>query len=385
MSGRDRLADFRAQSNNQGYGGQQQQQQYGGNQYGQQYGGQQQQYGGQQQQYGGQQQQYGGQQQQYGGQQNQYHQQDESRFAQQNQYSPPAQYGNQQQPSSPSRYEMSSVSQQSSGDDMNAFFGEVSSIQDDIAKIEQNINKIENLHNQSLNGVSSDEQNSRNNMELERATSDTTALSNRTKKRIKDIELQNLRLANSPEIQIRRTQAASLKEKFLKTLRRYQSAESEARRNYQGRMERQYKIVNPNATPDEISQVVESDNPQIFAQSVLQSNRYGDANRALREVQSRHDDIKKIEKTILELHQLFIDMETLVTEQAEVMNQIEEHTQQADIHLETGNKEVDVAIVNAKGARRKKWICLIISLIILIIIVVVVLFQLHVVGGPKSK
>lgn len=57
-----------------------------------------------------------------------------------------------------------------------------------------------------------------------------------------DIELANLRLANSPEIQIRRTQAGSLKEKFLKTLRRYQSAESEARKKYQGRMERQYKI-----------------------------------------------------------------------------------------------------------------------------------------------
>lgn len=57
-----------------------------------------------------------------------------------------------------------------------------------------------------------------------------------------DIELANLRLANSPDIQIRRTQAASLKEKFLKTLRRYQSSESEARKKYQGRMERQYRI-----------------------------------------------------------------------------------------------------------------------------------------------
>jgi hypothetical protein len=37
----------------------------------------------------------------------------------------------------------------------------------------------------------------------------------------------------------------------------------------------------------------------FFFSQVLQSTRYGDANRALREVQSRHDDIKKIEKTIL--------------------------------------------------------------------------------------
>ncbi|KAG0212172.1 Plasma membrane t-SNARE, secretory vesicle fusion [Mortierella sp. GBA30] len=347
------------------------QQQYGNNQY-----------GGQQQQYGNNQ--YGGNQyaQQPGnqyGQNNQYGQQ--SQFAQQNQYSQqqPSQYGGRQQPSSPARIEMTSVQQNNNGgSDMNAFFSEVTSIQEDITKIEQNISKIEELHDVSLNGVATEEQASRTNRQLEGITADTTQLSNRTKKRIKDIELANLRLANSPDIQIRRTQAASLKEKFLKTLRRYQSSESEARKKYQGRMERQYKIVRPDATPQEIAQAMESDNQQIFAQSVLQSTRYGDANRALREVQSRHDDIKKIEKTILELHQLFIDMETLVTEQAEVLNTIEENTQQTDVHLETGNKEVDVAIVNARGARKKKWICLIITVILLIIIAIIVLEKLGV-------
>jgi syntaxin 1B/2/3 len=66
-------------------------------------------------------------------------------------------------------------------------------------------------------------------------------------------------------------------------------------------------------------------------------------------------------------------METLVTEQAEVMNTIEENTQHADTHLETGNKEVDIAISSAISARKKKWICFFITLVILIIIVIVVL------------
>lgn len=69
---------------------------------------------------------------------------------------------------------------------------------------------------------------------------------------------------------------------------------------------------------------------------------------------------------------MFIDMETLVTEQAVVMNTIEENTQQTDVHLETGNKEVDVAIVNARGARRKKWICLFITILILVIVGIIV-------------
>lgn len=114
-----------------------------------------------------------------------------------------------------------------------------------------------------------------------------------------DIELANLRRGNTPDDQIRRTQAVTLKEKFLGTLRRYQTSESEARRKYQARMERQYKIgefctlqtvitncqddplltlqlyssrlssiVRPEATQEEVAQALESDNQQVFAQSV---------------------------------------------------------------------------------------------------------------------
>ena len=62
-----------------------------------------------------------------------------------------------------------------------------------------------------------------------------------------------------------------------------------------------------------------------------------------------------------------------MTDQGVVMNTIEENTQQTDTQLESGNQQVETAISSARGARKKKWICLIISIIILIIIVVIVL------------
>ena len=40
----------------------------------------------------------------------------------------------------------------------------------------------------------------------------------------------------------------------------------------------------------------------------MNSNRYGEARSAYREVQERHADIKKIEKTLTELAQLFNDV-----------------------------------------------------------------------------
>lgn len=41
---------------------------------------------------------------------------------------------------------------------------------------------------------------------------------------------------------------------------------------------------------------------------LMNSNRYGEATSAYREVQERHEDIKKIERTITELAQLFNDV-----------------------------------------------------------------------------
>ena len=40
----------------------------------------------------------------------------------------------------------------------------------------------------------------------------------------------------------------------------------------------------------------------------MNSNRYGEAKSAYREVQERHEDIKKIERTLTELAQLFNDV-----------------------------------------------------------------------------
>lgn len=40
----------------------------------------------------------------------------------------------------------------------------------------------------------------------------------------------------------------------------------------------------------------------------MNSNRYGESRAAYREVQERHEDIKRIEKTLGELAQLFNDV-----------------------------------------------------------------------------
>ncbi|KAG0310011.1 hypothetical protein BGZ99_000720 [Dissophora globulifera] len=71
----------------------------------------------------------------------------------------------------------------SSASDTNTFFNEVAAIQNDITSLEQNITQIEELHDVSLNSVSSEDHTVQR--KLEQVTADTTQLSNRIKKSIK--------------------------------------------------------------------------------------------------------------------------------------------------------------------------------------------------------
>lgn len=47
---------------------------------------------------------------------------------------------------------------------------------------------------------------------------------------------------------------------------------------------------------------------QIFSQALLNTSQYGASQAAYKEVQERHQDIERIEKTLVELAELFNDV-----------------------------------------------------------------------------
>ena len=97
----------------------------------------------------------------------------------------------------------------------------------------------------------------------------------------------------------------------------------------------------------------------------MTSTRHGEARSALREVQSRHQDIQKIERTITELAQLFNEMSIMIEVQESAIDNIETKAQETETQMEGGLQATEQAVVKARSARRKKWYC--IGLIVLII------------------
>jgi len=255
------------------------------------------------------------------------------------------------------------------GDGMSAFYSEISSIQDSLRTFNENVDRIGDLHSRSLN-TTDDSTAQRNAAQLDELVQDTSALSATLKRRIQALAKQG---GAGRDGQIRKQQTNLVKTKFVEGIQRYQQVEQQYRQRSKQRMERQFKIVKPDATPEEIREVVNDDGGgQIFSQALLNSNQYGAGKAAYKEVQERHQDIKRIEQTLAELAQLFNDMSILVEQQDEQIDVIQDQATKVDTDVEAGLGFTDKAVTSAKAARKKRWICFILLLVILIIIAIIV-------------
>ena len=90
----------------------------------------------------------------------------------------------------------------------------------------------------------------------------------------------------------------------------------------------------------------------------MTSNRLGQSQSALRAVQGRHEAIQKIERQMIELAQLFQDMESAVVQQEAAVEVIDQKAEETHVNVSQGRVQIDQAVVKAAAARRKKWICL---------------------------
>ncbi|KAK1122514.1 syntaxin-1A-like isoform X2 [Acipenser oxyrinchus oxyrinchus] len=92
--------------------------------------------------------------------------------------------------------------------------------------------------------------------------------------------------------------------------------------------------------------------------------------QAMNEIETRHTEIIKLENSIRELHDMFVDMAMLVESQGELVNNIEKNVMSSVDYVERAKEETKKA-VSLKGKSRRKMlfigICLAVTLAILLI------------------
>ena len=97
--------------------------------------------------------------------------------------------------------------------------------------------------------------------------------------------------------------------------------------------------------------MLDSESGPIFAQQILASGQ-PETKKTLQEIKNRHQELQKLEKSIVELHQLFLDMAVLVEAQGEVINEIDQNVEQAVNYTAEGYRQMKKAVVYQKRARK---------------------------------
>lgn len=78
-------------------------------------------------------------------------------------------------------------------------------------------------------------------------------------------------------------------------------------------------------------------------------------------MRARHEEIQKIERDLVELSQMFNDLDALVVQQEAPVTEIERRAGDVSENVVKGNEEIKGAIDKAKARNRKKWWCVLIS------------------------
>jgi t-SNARE complex subunit (syntaxin) len=186
----------------------------------------------------------------------------------------------------------------------------------------------------------------------------------------------------SSDMRIRRTQQAKQAKRFIELMKKYQDMQNLYKSKYRAQLERQYLIVKPMATREELDRVVGADGANVLTQQML----FSMANKALAQTQltemkERHHEIVTIEKSIQEIHEMFMDMALIVDQQGELIDRLGEHVENTLEYTQKGASQVEAAVASKRRSQRIKWILSIIGLVLLIIIGVTLWIEL---GGSKS-
>lgn len=258
---------------------------------------------------------------------------------------------------------------------MDNFFQTVAIVGTNIDKISQDVEQVKKIHSAMLSAAVQDQEVKE---ELERLMVDVKKTSNLVRVKLKEMEHsinqqdQDAGYNNYAEARIRRCQHSTLARKFVEVMSDYNTTQSDYREKCKARIQRQLEITGKAKTYEEVEEMLEGGDPAIFTSDIVIETQQ--ARQALGDIEARHRDIINLEKSIQELHDMFVDMAMLVESQGEMIDRIEYNVEQAVDFVQSAKSDTKKAVKYQSKARRKKImiiICLVVLVAILVTIVVI--------------
>ncbi|TFJ97882.1 solute carrier family 2, facilitated glucose transporter member 4 [Platysternon megacephalum] len=234
---------------------------------------------------------------------------------------------------------------------MDEFFEQVEEIRGCIEKLSEDVEQVKKQHSAILAAPNPDE---KTKQELEDLTADIKKTANKVRSKLKAIE-QSIEQEeglnrSSADLRIRKTQHSTLSRKFVEVMTEYNATQSKYRDRCKDRIQRQLEITGRTTTNEELEDMLESGKLAIFTDDIKMDSQM--TKQALNEIETRHNEIIKLETSIRELHDMFVDMAMLVESQGEMIDRIEYNVEHSVDYVERAVSDTKKAVKYQSKARR---------------------------------
>mmetsp|Transcript_14648 Transcript_14648/g.26544 ORF Transcript_14648/g.26544 Transcript_14648/m.26544 type:complete len:313 (-) Transcript_14648:56-994(-) len=268
--------------------------------------------------------------------------------------------------------EMGKVEEQPSH--MSHFFNEIDSVKADIEFIKRATAKITKLSEEAIHATTTEKEQALS-KKLKPIVTETNKRAKRTKNLIGLLkeETKNLKTEGNlkpSDERIRENLCNTLTRKFIDEMKDYQKAQQDYKTDIQKKMKRQVQIVKPDATDQEVDQIMKSEGGRdaLYKEQILAGGVSDQIKTTYAKVAGKYQDVLTLEQSVAELHQMFLDFALLTEQQGELLDQIEFSVKNAADHVEDANVDVYEATEYQKKTRKKQ--CLIILIVVVLLIVV---------------
>ncbi|XP_068662514.1 syntaxin-related protein KNOLLE-like [Aristolochia californica] len=162
-----------------------------------------------------------------------------------------------------------------------------------------------------------------------------------------------------------------LRKKLKDLMMDFQTLRQKTMFEYKEMVERRYFTVTGEYPEEEvIDKIISNGDSENILQKAIQEHGRGKVLATVYEIQDRHDAAVEMEKSLLELHQVFLDMAVMVEAQGEQMDDIEHHVINAANYVKDGTKNLKTAKEHQR--RSRKWMCIGLILLLILILVIVI-------------
>ncbi|KAK3198117.1 hypothetical protein Dsin_021532 [Dipteronia sinensis] len=257
------------------------------------------------------------------------------------------------------------------------FFKKVQEIDKQNEKLEKLLKKLQDAHEESKTVTKAPAMKAIK-QRMQKDVDEVGKISRLTKTKIEELDRENLANRQKPGCgkgtgvdRSRMATTLSLKKKLKDKMAEFQILRENIHQEYREVVERRvYTVTGERADEETIDRLIETGNSEQIFQKAVQEQGRGQVIDTLAEIQERHDAVRDLEKKLLDLQQIFLDIAVLVDAQGEMLDNIETQVSSAVDHVQSGNTALQKAKKLQKNSR--KWMCIAIIILLIIIMIIVV-------------